>query len=150
MGGRGSKGKPRRRPEDEDPAPLLPPPAEQVTSERDRIPEIDSGDGMKDRHAQVRAQVIAGIRWLLPGDPDDRGNSGRFVSITELRRLTGLPREEFDAALKSMYRAQQVNLIPQSSPRALTAEDRDAAVYIGAENKHLISIVTERHQGPQG
>ena len=40
-----------------------------------------------------------------------------------------------------MYRSQRVNLIPQSAQRTLTAEDREAALRIGAENKHLISEV---------
>jgi len=34
-----------------------------------------------------------------------------------------------------------VNLIPQSNQQALTAEDREAALRIGGEHKHLMSIV---------
>jgi hypothetical protein len=40
-----------------------------------------------------------------------------------------------------MYRSQRINLIPQSSPRALSAEDREAAICIGGQDKHLMSEV---------
>jgi len=66
----------------------------------------------------------------------------QFVKLTELRsRLADLPRADIDAALDRMYRSQRINLIPQSSPRALSAEDREAALRIGGEDKHLISEV---------
>jgi hypothetical protein len=66
----------------------------------------------------------------------------QFVKLADLRlRLAGLPRAEVDAALDRMFRSQRINLIPQSSPRALTEEDREAAFRIGGENKHLVSEV---------
>jgi hypothetical protein len=40
-----------------------------------------------------------------------------------------------------MYRAQRVNLIPQSSPRALSDVDREAVLRIGGQDKHLMSEV---------
>jgi hypothetical protein len=39
-----------------------------------------------------------------------------------------------------MYRTQQVNLVPQSNQQALTKADRDAALRIGGEAKHMISV----------
>jgi hypothetical protein len=39
-----------------------------------------------------------------------------------------------------MFTAQRVNLIPQSNRQALTAADRDSALRIGGEHKHLMSI----------
>jgi hypothetical protein len=66
---------------------------------------------------------------------------GRFVSLREVRlRLPGRPRPAVDAALAALFAAQRVNLVPQSDQRALSAADRDAAVRIGGEDKHLISI----------
>ena len=45
-----------------------------------------------------------------------------------------------DAALAALFTAQRINLIPQSNQRALSDADRDAALRIGGECKHLISI----------
>jgi hypothetical protein len=64
-----------------------------------------------------------------------------FVKIRELRaKLPDIPRAELDSALERMYRAQQVNLVPQSNQQALTNADRDAALRIGGEAKHMISV----------
>jgi hypothetical protein len=66
---------------------------------------------------------------------------GEFVRLTELReRLTDVPRPGLDAALAAMFAVRRVNLIPQSDQQALTAADRESAVRIGGEHKHLISI----------
>jgi len=66
----------------------------------------------------------------------------QFVKLTDLRsRLADLSRTDIDEALERMYRSQRINLVPQSSPRALSAEDQEAALRIGGENKHLISEV---------
>jgi len=67
--------------------------------------------------------------------------AGEFVSLRELRlRLADRSRPDVDAALTTMFTAQRINLIPQSNQRALTDADREAALRIGGEHKHLISI----------
>lgn len=70
--------------------------------------------------------------------------AGEFVSLRELRlrltELTDRPRPDVDAALAAMFTAQRINLIPQSHQQALSDADRDAALRIGGEYKHLISI----------
>jgi hypothetical protein len=66
---------------------------------------------------------------------------GGWVSLTRLRtELTDTPRAEVDAALHALFRAPGVSLIPEENQKVLTARDRDAAVVIGDENKHLIAI----------
>jgi hypothetical protein len=40
----------------------------------------------------------------------------------------------------AMFTVRRVNLIPQSNQQALTAADRESALRIGGEHKHLISI----------
>ena len=63
-----------------------------------------------------------------------------FVKLRELRaELSEVPRSDLDSALKEMYRAQQVNLVPQSNQQALTQADRESALRIGGEAKHMIS-----------
>jgi hypothetical protein len=39
-----------------------------------------------------------------------------------------------------MYRAQRVNLVPQDNQQALTDADRQAALRVGGEFKHLLSV----------
>jgi hypothetical protein len=84
--------------------------------------------------ADLTASIEAAYHSLTP-------SPGAFVSLRELRlRLPGRPREDVDAALAALFTAQRINLIPQSDQRALSDADRDAAVRIGGEHKHLISI----------
>lgn len=78
--------------------------------------------------------IEAGYR-ALAGEP------GVFVRLAELRgELGDTPRAETDSALDRMYRAQRINLVPQSNRRELTQADHESAVRIGGEDKHLISI----------
>ena len=84
--------------------------------------------------ADLTACIEAAYRSLAAG-------SGEFVSLRELRlRLPGRPRPDVDAALAALFTAQRINLIPQSNQRALSDADREAALRIGGECKHLISI----------
>jgi len=87
--------------------------------------------------ADLTARIEAAYHSLAPG-------SGEFVSLRELRlrvtELTDRPRPDVDAALAAMFTAQRINLIPQSHQQALSDADREAALRIGGEYKHLISI----------
>jgi hypothetical protein len=66
---------------------------------------------------------------------------GEWVRVSDLReRLADIPRSALDAALVAMVAAQRVSLIPQSDPQALTAADRESALRIGGQPKHLLSI----------
>ena len=63
------------------------------------------------------------------------------MKLSALRgRLTDVSRADADEALATMYRARRINLIPQSDQLSLTAEDRESALRLGGEHKHLISI----------
>ncbi|MUL85483.1 MULTISPECIES: hypothetical protein [unclassified Mycolicibacterium] len=66
---------------------------------------------------------------------------GGWVSLLRLRQaVPGLPRPTVDAALISLYQQPGVSLIPEENQKVLTPADRDAAVEIGNQNKHLIAI----------
>jgi hypothetical protein len=66
---------------------------------------------------------------------------GGWVSLTRLRtELADTPRADIDAALHTLFRAPGVSLIPEENQKVLTTADRNAAVSIGDENKHLIAI----------
>ena len=55
-------------------------------------------------------------------------------------RLADIPRPDVDSALVVLFTGQRINLIPQENQQALSAADRQSALRIGGENKHLISI----------
>lgn len=64
-----------------------------------------------------------------------------LVRLTDLRPLLGdAPREAVDAALRQLSRARQANLFPQANQKVLSQADRQAAVRIGNEDCHLISL----------
>jgi hypothetical protein len=97
-------------------------------------PEAEAEAEAEAAEADLTACIEAGYRSLAAG-------SGEFVSLRELRlRLPGRSRPNVDAALAALFTAQRINLIPQSNQRALSDADREAALRIGGECKHLISI----------
>ncbi|GAA3095556.1 MULTISPECIES: hypothetical protein [Nonomuraea] len=66
---------------------------------------------------------------------------GAWVSLTDVRdRLPDVPRSDVDATLVRMERLPDVNLVPESNQKTLGPRDRDAAVVIGDQAKHLLWI----------
>ena len=66
---------------------------------------------------------------------------GGWVALADLRaNLAEVARSELDATLTRMYRIPGVSLIPEENQKTLTDADRDAAVEIGDQDKHLIAI----------
>lgn len=66
---------------------------------------------------------------------------GAWVSLTRLRALLGdVPREALDGTLTRMERLADVNLVPESNQKTLSPQDREAAVRIGEQDKHLLWI----------
>ncbi len=69
------------------------------------------------------------------------GRPGAYVGLTDLRReLDGVPRAEVDAALLRLNVDRNVTLAPQEDQRRLTRQDRDAALVVGTQDVHLLSI----------
>lgn len=90
--------------------------------------ETTEGDG------DLCARVMNAYAALAPA-------AGEFIKLRELREhLTDIPRSALDGALAAMFAARRINLIPQSNQQALSAPDREAALRLGGESKHLISI----------
>jgi hypothetical protein len=66
---------------------------------------------------------------------------GRWVSLVDLRfLLAGIDRKLIDAEILRMHVDQEAILIPEENRRAITPEDRAAAIAVGGEDRHLISI----------
>lgn len=67
--------------------------------------------------------------------------AGAWVSLTRLRtELADVGRDDLDGALTRLYQTPGVSLIPEENQKTLTREDRDAAIRIGNQPKHLIAI----------
>lgn len=66
---------------------------------------------------------------------------GAWVGLAELRMfLQDVPRAQVDQELRMLNRQEDVNLVPESNQKTLTPADREAAVNIGEQDKHLIWI----------
>jgi hypothetical protein len=87
---------------------------------------------------RAQAEIKALIREAyaaLAGEPDG------WVRLADLRdQLDGLDRAEFDKALVALNRTKAVRIVPESDQKALTQRDRDAAVTIGNQARHLLAI----------
>ncbi|MGC4879964.1 hypothetical protein ACLQ26_27310 [Micromonospora sp. DT43] len=66
---------------------------------------------------------------------------GSLVSLARLRgSLEDVARDDLDRVLRAMDRRREIHLEPDPNRKALTQAVRDAAVTIGGEDKHLITI----------
>jgi hypothetical protein len=66
---------------------------------------------------------------------------GEMVSLAALRsRLAGAARPDVDAALVALSSAPDVRIIPESNQKTLSPAQREAAVAIGNQDRHLIAI----------
>jgi hypothetical protein len=69
------------------------------------------------------------------------GQPGKYVGLAELRLLLpDVQRSTVDNALRAMNRLPDVNIVPESNQKMLSAEDREAAVTLGDQDKHLLWI----------
>ncbi|WDZ82647.1 hypothetical protein [Micromonospora cathayae] len=91
---------------------------------------VPEGDPFGDPQALVRAayRELA----VTPGD---------WVGLADLRELLDeVDRDVVDAALRGLVRQPDVRIIPVANTKSLTARDRAAAVRIGDEENHALSI----------
>ncbi|GIH08024.1 hypothetical protein Rhe02_60910 [Rhizocola hellebori] len=66
---------------------------------------------------------------------------GAWVSLSRLRPLfDNVSKADLDKALRSLLDAPDVNLEPEANQSRLTSSERRAAVRIGGEDRHLLSI----------
>jgi hypothetical protein len=90
----------------------------------------DKGGGGPDLETQIRHAY----RKLAP-------KPGDWVHLAKLRPLlNGASKEDVDGVLKTLGRRQEVTLAPNPDRKAVEADDRAAAVVIGGDENHLISI----------
>lgn len=66
---------------------------------------------------------------------------GAWVRLAALRHeLAQIPRAEVDIALRQLYRTLDVSIIPEADQKTLTPADREAAIVIGDQDKHVFAI----------
>lgn len=64
-----------------------------------------------------------------------------WVSLTDLRMaISNVMRDQLDEVLEDQARNRKIRLIPEENQKTLTDADRTAAVRVGGEDMHLISI----------
>lgn len=102
-----------------------------VFSPRTEEPEpVAKTDATVDIEASIRA-AYAG----LAREP------GSTVRLSRLRNeLRDIPRTDLDDALARLRRAPDVSLIPEENQKTLNDEERAAAVVVGNQQNHLLSI----------
>ena len=85
---------------------------------------------------QIQSDIRAVYDQLAP-------DTGSWVSLSRIRAKLAetLPREQVDEALRRLERRPDVNLVPESNQKVLSKADRDAAVNIGDQDKHLIAFL---------
>lgn len=104
-----------------------------------------------ERYLQRADLSLADVFWPdTPSSPADRiraaysavtARPGAWVALTTLRgHLDDLPRTDIDEALGELYRTGAISLIPEENQKVLTPADRAAALAVGNQAKHLISI----------
>lgn len=62
-----------------------------------------------------------------------------YIDIATVREALAHP-ADFDTAAVALYTQGTVNLVPRDAQWLLTQADRDAAVEVGGEAKHWISL----------
>ncbi|WP_229812037.1 hypothetical protein [Streptosporangium pseudovulgare] len=98
------------------------------------VEEAAASAGPPPAEADVTERIRAAYTELAP-------RPGARVGLARLRPLLGgFTRDEVDRALKGMIHLPEVSIVPENNQKTLTPEDRAAAVVIGDQDKHLISI----------
>ncbi|MEV6643871.1 hypothetical protein [Amycolatopsis sp. NPDC051371] len=96
-------------------------------------PPVETGPGVDFEETTLEERIRVAYRELVR---EPRG----WVGLVDLRPKLGAPAAEVDAVLKELSRAGKVHLVPEDNRKALTAADHEAAIRIGGEDNHLLSI----------
>ncbi|MGX7824632.1 hypothetical protein ACTG9Q_06030 [Actinokineospora sp. 24-640] len=98
------------------------------------LTDVDEPAAVKPSPTTVDERVIAAYQDLATG-PD------AWIGLVELREaLPDLARAELDEALHRIAELPQVYFTPEVNQKTLTDADREAALYLGGEHKHFLSV----------
>jgi hypothetical protein len=86
-------------------------------------------------HTFTTSQIAEGIYDMVSAE-------WNFVPLQAIRAEWAghANRGQVDQALTSLSRDRRISLIPQSNQKILTEADRDAALWLGGEYRHLAYI----------
>jgi hypothetical protein len=105
----------------------------ELFSRAEDVPQADAvqpGDDAGPLEERIRKAYVS-----LAHEP------GGWVSLARLRPLfPDVDRADLDEALRRLNRERDVNIVPESNQKTLTAEQIEAAVDIGGRHKHLLAI----------
>lgn len=105
-----------------------------LSEETPTAPEVETAEPVEIEGGDITTRIRAAYAKLAD-------EPGAAVSLARLRSLLGdATREEVDSALKAMVHISGVNIDSDHNQKTLTPEARAAAVVIGGQDKHLISI----------
>ncbi|MFF4416884.1 hypothetical protein ACFYY8_30565 [Streptosporangium sp. NPDC001559] len=105
-----------------------------LSEETPTVPEVETTEPVEIESGDITTRIRAAYAKLAD-------KPGAAVSLARLRPLLGdATREEVDNALKAMIHISGVNIDSDHNQKTLTPEARAAAVVIGAQDRHLISI----------
>ncbi|MET9328448.1 hypothetical protein [Tsukamurella sp. NPDC003166] len=108
------------------PAPSAPGPAPSASVPRPDGPPVPEPAGTVERVRAAYRRIAA---------------PGAWVALYRLRAaLPDLPRAELDDALRDLYPEPGVHIVAEDNLKALTAEDRAAALHLGGRPLHAIRI----------
>ncbi|GAA0389142.1 hypothetical protein GCM10009530_45300 [Microbispora corallina] len=103
------------------------------TQDADSTPDAESRPEVESA-PDVEALIREAYRRLADGP-------NAWVGLARIRPLLGgATREDVDAVLRRMIGLPDVHIVPFDNQKALTPDDRDAAVVIGDQAKHLLMI----------
>ncbi|TYB63966.1 hypothetical protein FXF51_23240 [Nonomuraea sp. PA05] len=113
----------------------------QPDDESDETGDLEAGD-LATGDLATGGLATGGLEARVRGAYAELAQSpGAWVGLAGLRALLAdLPRAQVDETLTRMERLPDVNLVPESNQKTLTPADREAAVLIGGQRKHLLWI----------
>lgn len=105
-----------------------------ATEDLPAVPAASAADGPAADEPSVEERVRAAYHKLAP-------RTGDLVNLADLRDLVDdLDRADVDAALRRLHRQPGVTLVPEANQKALDPRTRAAAVVIGDQPKHMITM----------
>lgn len=112
-----------------------PPARKPAAPAKSATPKADTPEARFDDH------VTSQVRDLTKGGNDYAG----LVDMRKSLDATGMSRAEQDQHLKRMSREGKLHIVPEDNRKALRQEDHDAAIHIGGEPNHLVSLPEDRN-----
>jgi len=96
--------------------------------------EVEAAEDVAAVPESLGERIVASYRELS-------GERASWVPLLALRKLLdGEERSEVDKYLQELLISREIQLIPEANQKTLTEADREAAIWVGGEYRHLIGI----------